>query len=258
MFISEDPDDWNDAVLRAPAAATRQTSDQSLDRSITQSSDTSLSSRQFMSKLRERGSSESKKAIVAESSSGDIVKSGLPSPGRVDLQPANARQRASFLQAEKSESERRPSSTSTISSTSGVFLDVPPPRPPSGGSLSLGSVAALSQSPSMPSQRIQRVTPPQALSKSTRNDDVKSPREVWGADEVNAVLQYQLAEIFRLYGTALFSPPVTEMKVYNTAEVKSLLQKQLDRHSSMMRAAGGATKPPSNEAMLEYLQELDK
>ena len=98
-------------------------------------------------------------------------------------------------------------------------------------------------------------TPPlvKAIDRSRNDSPRNSPGATFdgfAANEVNRIMHLHQAEIYRLYGTALFSPSVTGSALFTESEVKQMLDDQLERHSSLIKASDPNIVPPSAESVI--------
>ena len=107
---------------------------------------------------------------------------------------------------------------------------------------------------SFESSRSNRTPPMIKMVNRSKND---SPRnspvvaiEGFTANEVNRIMHLHQAEIYRLYGTALFSPSVTGSTIFTEADVKQMLDDQLERHSSLIKASDPSIVPPVSETII--------
>ena len=86
-------------------------------------------------------------------------------------------------------------------------------------------------------------------SNSPRNSPVVAI-DGFTANEVNRIMHLHQAEIYRLYGTALFSPSVTGSTIFTESEVKHMLDEQLERHASLIKASDPNIVPPVAETII--------
>jgi hypothetical protein len=77
------------------------------------------------------------------------------------------------------------------------------------------------------------------------------PAEGYSAADVNKLMQLHLSEIYKLYGTALYTPAVTGDGVFSEGEVRQMLAEQQERHSALIRASDRTIVPPNIDVIID-------